>query len=138
MFIGLFLILHGMILGFMVLFLSVVAPSVFTALDETNAGRLLRKLFPRMFIYGLVLTLLASVFAYQAGRVELAILTLVSTFGFGFNVFYLTPLINEKKDALLLEPNASSKGFDLLHRLSVSIFMAQMIISFVALAMVHH
>ena len=138
MFIGLFLILHAMVLGFMVLFLSVVAPSVFTALDETNAGKLLRKLFPRMFIYGLVLTLLASVFAYQAGRFELAILTMVSTFGFGFNVFYLTPLINEKRDALLLELNASSKGFDLLHRLSVSIFMAQMIISIVAIAIVHH
>lgn len=138
MYIGLFLILHAMVLGFMVLFLSVIAPSVFTSLDEENAGKLLRKLFPRMFIYGLVLTLLASIFAYQAGRLELSILTIVSTFGFGFNAFYLTPLINEKRDVLLLEPNASSKGFDLLHRLSVSIFMAQMIISIVAIAWVHH
>ena len=138
MYIGLFLILHAMVLGFMVLFLSVIAPSVFTSLDEENAGKLLRKLFPRMFIYGLVLTLLASIFAYQAGRLELSLLTIVSTFGFGFNAFYLTPLINEKRDVLLLEPNASSKGFDLLHRLSVSIFMAQMIISIVAIAWVHH
>ena len=138
MFIGLFLILHAMVLGFMVLFLSVIAPSVFTSLDEENAGKLLRKLFPRMFIYGLVLTLFACVFAYQAGRVDLAILTVVSTFGFGFNTFYLTPLINEKRDELLKEPNASSKSFDLLHRLSVSIFMVQMIISIVALAWVHH
>ena len=138
MYIGLFLILHAMVLGFMVLFLSLIAPSVFTSLDEENAGKLLRKLFPRMFIYGLVLTLLASIFAYQAGRLELSILTIVSTFGFGFNAFYLTPLINEKRDVLLLEPNASSKGFDLLHRLSVSIFMAQMIISIVAIAWVHH
>ena len=138
MYIGLFLILHAMVLGFMVLFLSVIAPSVFTSLDEENVGKLLRKLFPRMFIYGLVLTLLASIFAYQAGRLELSILTIVSTFGFGFNAFYLTPLINEKRDVLLLEPNASSKGFDLLHRLSLSIFMAQMIISIVAIAWVHH
>jgi hypothetical protein len=138
MFIGLFLILHAMVLGFMVLFLSVIAPSVFTALDEENAGKLLRKLFPRMFIYGLVLTLFACVFAYQAERGDLAILTMVSTFGFGFNAFYLTPLINEKRDALLKEPNASSKSFDLLHRLSVSIFMVQMIISIIALAWVHH
>ena len=138
MYIGLFLILHAMVLGFMVFFLIVIAPSVFTSLDEENAGKLLRKLFPRMFIYGLVLTLLASIFAYQAGRLELSILTIVSTFGFGFNAFYLTPLINEKRDVLLLEPNASSKGFDLLHRLSVSIFMAQMIISIVAIAWVHH
>jgi hypothetical protein len=39
---------------------------------------------------------------------------------------------------LLKEPNASSKSFDLLHRLSVSIFMVQMIISIIALAWVHH
>ena len=138
MYIGLFLILNAMALGFMMLFLTVIAPSVFAALDETNAGKLLRKLFPRMFIYGLVLTLLASVVAYQAGRGDLAILTMVSTFGFGFNAFYLTPLINEKRDALLKEPNASSGSFDLLHRLSVSIFLVQIIISIVALAWVHH
>ena len=138
MYIGLFLILHAMVLGFMVLFLSVIAPSVFTSLDEENAGKLLRKLFPRMFIYGLVLTLLASIFAYQAVRLELSILTIVSTFGFGFNAFYLTPLINEKRDELHQEPDASSGSFDLLHRLSVSIFMVQMIISIVALAWVHH
>ena len=101
MYIGLFLILNAMVLGFMLLFLTVIAPSVFAALDETNAGKLLRKLFPRMFIYGLVLTLLASVFAYQAGRGDLVILTMVSTFGFGFNAFYLTPLINKKRDLLL-------------------------------------
>ena len=138
MYIGLFLILNAMVLGFMLLFLTVIAPSVFGALDETNAGKLLRKLFPRMFIYGLVLTLLASVFAYQAGRDDLAILTMVSAFGFGFNAFYLTPLINEKRDELLQEPDASGGSFDLLHRLSVSIFMVQMIISIVALAWVHH
>ena len=138
MYIGLFLILNAMVLGFMLLFLTVIAPSVFAALDETNAGKLLRKLFPRMFIYGLVLTLLASVFACQAGRGDLAMLTMVSTFGFGFNAFYLTPLINEKRDELLQEPDTSSGGFDLLHRLSVSIFMVQMIISIVALAWVHH
>ena len=138
MYIGLFLILNAMALGFMMLFLTVIAPSVFAALDESNAGKLLRKLFPRMFIYGLVLTLLASVFAYQAGRGDLAILTMVSTFGFGFNAFYLTPLINEKRDELLQEPDASNGSFDLLHRLSVSIFMVQIIISIVALAWVHH
>ena len=138
MYISLSLILHSMVLGFMVLFLSVIAPSVFTSLDEENAGKLLRKLFPRMFIYGLVLTLLASVLAYQAGRGDLAMLTIVSAFGFGFNAFYLTPLINEKRDELLQEPDASSGSFDLLHRLSVSIFMVQMIIYIVALPWVHH
>ena len=138
MYIGLFLILNAMVLGFMLLFLTVIAPSVFAALDETNAGKLLRKLFPRMFIYGLVLTLLASVLAYQAGRGDLAMLTIVSAFGFGFNAFYLTPLINEKRDELLQEPDASSGSFDLLHRLSVSIFMVQMIIYIVALPWVHH
>ena len=138
MYIGLFLILNAMVLGFMLLFLTVIAPSVFGALDETNAGKLLRKLFPRMFIYGLVLTLLASVFAYQAGRDDLAILTMVSAFGFGFNAFYLTPLINEKRDAFLQEPIASGKSFNLLHRLSVSIFVVQMIISIFALAWLYN
>ena len=67
---------------------------------------------------------------------------MVSTFGFGFNAFYLTPLINEKNEMHCSKStNASSRSFDLLHRLSVSIFMVQMIrviISIVSLAWAHH
>ena len=75
------------------------------------------KLFPRISMVWC-----SHYWQAKAGRGDLVVLTMVSTFGFGFNAFYLTPLINEKRDALL-EPNASSGSFDLLHRLSVSIFM---------------
>ena len=49
--------LHSLIIGFMIFFMSVVTPSVFSILNEDEAGKLLRVIFPRMFIYGLIITI---------------------------------------------------------------------------------
>ena len=51
--------LHSLVVGFMIFFMVVVSPTIFKVLDETNSGALLRQLFPRMFLYGLIAMLLA-------------------------------------------------------------------------------
>ena len=48
-----FIYLHSMVIGFMALFVVVIAPSIFQSLEPTDAGTLLRRLFPRMFLYGM-------------------------------------------------------------------------------------
>ena len=137
-FLGLFIIFHSMVLGFMLLFIAVIAPTIFTVLDETNAGLLLRKFFPRMFLFGLVILFFAIIVAVQAERLDLTTLSSISALGFIFNAFYLTPLINKKRDELIENPDASNAGFKLAHGFSVSIFISQLIISLICLAMVHH
>ena len=127
-----------MILGFMLLFILVIAPTVFTVLDEINAGLLLRKLFPRMFLFGFAIIFLAIIAAVQSDRFDLISLSSISALGFLFNAFYLAPLINKKRNELNENPDASSAGFKLAHGFSVSIFISQLIISLTCLAMVHH
>ncbi|MAA76814.1 MAG: hypothetical protein CML73_02115 [Rhodobiaceae bacterium] len=127
-----------MVLGFMLLFILVIAPTVFTVLDEINAGLLLRKLFPRMFLFGFAILFLAIIAAFQADRSDLINLSLFSALGFIFNAFYLSPLINKKRDELIENPDGSNAGFKLAHGFSVSIFILQLIISLTCLAMVHH
>jgi NADH:ubiquinone oxidoreductase subunit 4 (subunit M) len=127
-----------MVLGFMLLFISVIAPTVFTVLDESNAGLLLRKFFPRMFLFGFAIIFLAIIAAVQSDRFDLISLSSISALGFLFNAFYLAPLINKKRNELNENPDASSAGFKLAHGFSVSIFISQLIISLTCLAMVHH
>lgn len=122
----------------MLLFIAVIAPTVFTVLDETNAGLMLRKFFPRMFLFGFAILFLAIITAVQAGRSDLITLSSISALGFIFNAFYLAPLINKKRDELNENPDASNAGFKLAHGFSVSIFISQLIISLICLAMVHH
>ena len=52
--------LHSLVVGFMIFFMAVVSPVIFKILDETNSGAFLRQLFPRMFLYGLIVMLLAT------------------------------------------------------------------------------
>ena len=127
-----------MVLGFMLLFIAVIAPTVFTVLDETNAGLMLRKFFPRMFLFGFGILFLAIITAVQADRSDLITLSSISALGFIFNAIYLAPLINKKRDELNENPDASNAGFKLAHGFSVSIFILQLIISLICLAMVHH
>jgi hypothetical protein len=71
-----------MVLGFMLLFIAVIAPTVFTVLDESNAGLLLRKFFPRMFLFGFAIIFLAIIAAVQSDRFDLISLSSISGFRF--------------------------------------------------------
>ena len=131
-----FIYLHSMVLGFMVLFVVVVAPSVFQSLEPSEAGTLLRRLFPRMFLYGMILTLAAGGIAIASAQFNLAIVSLVSAAGFGINAYVIAPSINRARDKLDNEQNASTREFAWLHTASVSIFAVQFIASVICLTMI--
>lgn len=48
--------LAGLLIGGMIFFAVVVAPAVFTALEAQPAGRFLRAVFPRYYLYLIVLS----------------------------------------------------------------------------------
>ena len=131
-----FIYLHSMVIGFMVLFVVVVAPSVFQSLEPSEAGTLLRRLFPRMFLYGMILTLAAGGIAVASAKFDLAIVSLVSAAGFGINAYVIAPSINRARDKLDNEQNASTREFAWLHTASVSIFAVQFIASVICLTMI--
>ena len=125
-----------MVIGFMVLFVVVVAPSVFQSLEPSEAGTLLRRLFPRMFLYGMILTLAAGGIAVASAKFDLAIVSLLSAAGFGINAYVIAPSINRARDKLDNEQNASTREFAWLHTASVSIFAVQFIASVICLTMI--
>ena len=131
-----FIYLHSMVLGFMILFVAVIAPSIFQSLEPTEAGTLLRRLFPRMFLYGLVLTLAAAGMAILSAQYNLALISLLSAAGFGINAYVIAPSINKARDELENDENASTKKFAWLHTASVSIFATQFLASVFCLIMI--
>ena len=131
-----FIFLHSMVLGFMILFVVVIAPSIFQSLEPAEAGTLLRRLFPRMFLYGMVLTLAAAGMAILSAQYNLALVSLLSAAGFGINAYVIAPSINKARDELENDENASTKKFAWLHTASVSIFATQFIGSVFCLIMI--
>ena len=125
-----------MVIGFIALFVVVIAPSIFKSLEAKDAGTLLRRLFPRMFLYGMVLTLAAAGTAILGAQYNLALVSLVSAAGFGVNAFIIAPSINKARDELENDEHVSTKKFAWLHTASVSIFAAQFLASVICLIMI--
>ena len=122
-------IFHAAIIGFMVFFSAVVAQSVFKTLSQKAAGAFLRVLFPRMFIFGLLLSLMASSVAAYDGVAEMALLSIFISTGFVLNAFVVTPIINKQRDAMLEGDENAGKKFKQFHFVSVAIFLVQLITS---------
>ena len=120
---------HIAIIGFMIFFSAVVAPSVFKTLSQNAAGAFLRVLFPRMFLYGLALSLAASAAAAFDGDRIIALLSIATSTGFVVNAFVVTPIINKQRDYMLDGDEAASKKFKQFHFVSVAIFFTQLIAS---------
>ena len=114
--------LTAMILGIMLFFSFVIAPVVFTTLDEENARKFIRRIFPFYYNVNLglsLIVLLSFLFLSKLGLdfyLVLAIILLFAT-----SNFLLMPLINKYRD------EKQDKKFKYSHFLSVVINFIQMI-----------
>ena len=114
--------LTAMILGIMLFFSFVIAPVVFTTLDEENSRKFIRRIFPFYYNVNLgisFIVLLTFLYLSKLGidfYLILAITTLFAT-----SNYLLMPLINKYRDE-----NQDSK-FKYSHFISVVINFVQMI-----------
>ncbi len=113
----------------MVMFSAVVAPTVFKVLSQKAAGAYLRKLFPRMFMFGFITSSCAALAALADGHSPNATISALVALGFLGNAFILTPQINKYRDALLAGDTAAKAMFGRLHLVSVSVFLVQLLAS---------
>ncbi len=125
--------LHAATLGFMLCFLIIVAPNVHRILTPENAGALLRKLFPSIFIFGLTMVAVAAILAMLEGQTLVGGLSTASALGFAVNAFIIAPTINGHRDAVSAGDTSRSSKFRATHSLSVIIYLAQIIVSFACL-----
>lgn len=122
-------VFHAAIAGFMIFFMAAVPQAAFKTLSAKAVGAFLRVLFPRLFFFGLTLSVMASAAAWQAGAGWQLYASLGVTFGFALNLLVLTPRINAYRDRDLEGDMAARRMFGLLHMASVGIFLLQLIAS---------
>ena len=127
-------VLLGALLGSMLFFAAVVAPTVFRALPGDAAGPFLRRLFPRYYLWGLALAVLCSLLAIFA-RVPVpgATCGLVALL-FVYARQWLVPQINRARDRQLAGDDAAGKLFRRLHLQSVLINLLQILLLAAAMA----
>ena len=114
--------LTAMILGIMLFFSFVIAPVVFTTLDEDNARKFIRRIFPFYYNVNLAISfiiLLVFLFLSKLG-VDFYLILLI-TILFAISNYLLMPLINKYRD------EKQDKKFKYSHFISVVINFVQMI-----------
>ena len=114
--------LTAMILGIMLFFSFVIAPVVFTTLDEDNARKFIRRIFPFYYNVNLMISfvvLLIFLFLSKLG-VDFYLILLI-TILFATSNYLLMPLINKYRD------EKQDKKFKYSHFISVVINFVQMI-----------
>ena len=121
-------ILLAVLIGSMTFFMAVVSPSVFATLSTNASSKLLRTIFPRMFLFGFIIAILSLVLCYISGNILNSILLIIVAMSFIINRNYLTPKINDFRDKELEGDKKASSSFKYMHLLSVLLFVLNFII----------
>ena len=120
--------LLAVLIGSMIFFMAVVSPSVFATLSTNASSKLLRTIFPRMFLFGFIIAILSLVLCYISGNILNSILLIIVAMSFIINRNYLTPKINDFRDKELEGDKKASSSFKYMHLLSVLLFVLNFII----------
>ena len=116
------LYLISIILGTMLFFSFVVAPVTFTALNEENARKFIRKIFPYYYNVNLVISLLVLIYftSQKIFSIDFYLILTISIL-FAITNYILMPLINKYKD------NNQERKFKYSHSMSVLINFIQIV-----------
>ena len=115
--------LTAMILGIMLFFSFVIAPVVFTTLDEDNARKFIRRIFPFYYNVNLGISLIVLVIFLLLSKFGIDFyLILAITLLFATSNYLLMPLINKYRD------EKQDKKFKYSHFMSVVINFIQIIL----------
>ena len=119
-------------IGGMVFFAIVVAPMVFIHLDDKNAGKLIRAIFPWYYLYVIITAIIpAVVYGYQSSIAGLGFFLAVKTALYARQI--LMNKINKARDAMISEEEGAEQRFKKLHKLSVRLNAVGLIAVFVSI-----
>tara|TARA_Y100000768_G_scaffold196152_1_gene147403 strand:+ start:206 stop:601 length:396 start_codon:yes stop_codon:yes gene_type:complete len=128
------LVLISVWVGVIIFFSSVIAPTIFSSVDEKNAGLFLRAFFPKYYVFGIVIGLLALLSAIilepALNRIEFSMIAIMLAM---FVISRLMiPEINKARDM----GEAAKKKFNQLHLVSVILNFLALIVGLVLIYLI--
>ena len=119
-------LIFSALFGSLVFFSLIIAPTIFKELDSSNSRKFIRAVFPKLYFWGMTLTLCNSLMLIS--RLDISFFISLSIFfGFFYSRQILIPKINHASDKSH-ESEESKKKFKNLHSISVLIFIIQLIL----------
>ena len=126
------LIINSIILGTMIFFSFLMAPLIFTKLEGEVAGRFIRAVFPWYYLFLGILSLFSLIAMVFANRMD-AIFMILFFLGVVVSRQIIMPKINIYRDLSVNNNGKAESMFNLLHRSSVGINFAQIVICLIVI-----
>ncbi|PLX38355.1 MAG: DUF4149 domain-containing protein [Hyphomicrobiales bacterium] len=120
------LVLAAFTLGIMLFFGAVVAPTAFRVFERTEAGRMMRALFPQYYLTAGASAVLGALAAVPASRFA-TVLLFLSAVGFLWLRQGLLPRIDRLRQKADAGDEEAQAGFTRLHKLSVRANLLQLV-----------
>ena len=120
------IVLVSVWIGSIIFFSSIIAPTVFKSLDEKSAGLFLRAFFPKYYVFGIIIGVLAIVIDVKSHD-NLAFLLIGSMIVLSFISRGLIPMINNARDM----GDTGKDKFKKLHTFSVVLNVVTLLIGLV-------
>ena len=111
------------LLGSLLFFTIIIAPTIFSTLDAKNSRKIIRNIFPRLYTWSIIFSFISFILVFSIFNINLW-----SGFSFLILILYiisrqiLMPKINSLSD------RNEQKRFAQYHSLSVTIFVIQIIL----------
>ena len=107
------ILFSGIIVGTIILQSAIIAPTIFTTLEQDNARKLIRNIFPKLFKFIALLSLIMIINSFVVETSPFLKITYFTTFLLMTINFLIIPATNKSRD------EGNDKKFKLLHFLSV-------------------
>ena len=111
------------LLGSLLFFSAIIAPTIFKTLDAKNSRIIIRNIFPKLYTWSIIICSLLF-FSTLFFSFNLAILSFIILLFYIFGRQFLMPKIN------FLSDNNENKKFAFYHSISVTIFIIQILALF--------
>ena len=127
------IIINSIILGTMIFFSFVMAPLIFTKLEVEVAGKFIRVVFPWYYLFLGILSLFSLIAMAFANRMD-TIFMILFFLGVVVSRQIIMPKINIYRDRSANNDRKAESMFNLLHRSSVGINFAQIVICLIVIS----
>ena len=110
------ILLSGLICGVIIFQTAIIAPSTFKVLSSDNAGPFLRLIFPKLFMFVSMLSLIGLVLSLISSN-ALGLIVFFGSLLFMLICYYIVPITNRVRD------EGNDIAFKRLHTVSVVLTM---------------
>ena len=117
------ILLSGLICGVILFQTAVIAPSIFKVLSLDNAGPFLRLIFPKLFMFVAMLSLIGFVLSLFSSNI-LGLIVFFGSLLFMLICYFIVPVTNRVRD------EGNDNAFKKLHTVSVVLTMIVLLSNF--------